>query len=228
MRRFWLPLVLALTGLVVLLYLGTWQVQRLEWKRGILDEITATIGANPAPLPARPDPDSHKYQPVALTGTIEPGTLRVLVSRKHVGAGYLIVSPLVTEDGRRILLDRGFVPVAAADRALPTGPVEVLGNIHWPDDRTSATPKNDVAGNIWFARDIPQMAQALGTEPLLVVARAVSPADPGLTPMPVDTANIPNDHLQYAITWFSLAALWALMSGAYLWRARQSAKGPNP
>jgi surfeit locus 1 family protein len=78
---------------------------------------------------------------------------------------------------------------------------------------------------MWFARDIAQMAGELGTEPLLIVAREVAPPEPGVTPLPVDTGHIPNDHLSYAITWFSLAAIWAVMTGAFIWRQGRAAKG---
>ena len=62
------------------------------------------------------------------------------------------------------------------------------------------------------------MAEALDTEPLLVVAREVTPADPGVTPLPVSTAGIPNDHLQYALTWFSLAVIWVAMTTYWIFR----------
>ena len=63
---------------------------------------------------------------------------------------------------------------------------------------------------------------ALDTEPLLLIAS--SQTDPGVTPLPVDSTGIPNDHLEYAITWFSLAAVWVAMTGAFLWRSRATAK----
>jgi surfeit locus 1 family protein len=101
------------------------------------------------------------------------------------------------------------------------GQVQVAGNLHWPDDRNSATPENDVAGNTWFARDVAQMAAQLQTRPLLVVARQISPAEAGVTPLPVDSSAIPNDHLNYAITWYSLAVVWAAMTLYFLWRNRR-------
>jgi len=113
------------------------------------------------------------------------------------------------------------VPVAAPMPALPLGQVQVAGNLHWPDDRNSATPENDVAGNTWFARDVVQMAAQLQTRPLLVVARQISPAEAGVTPLPVDSSAIPNDHLNYAITWYSLAVVWAAMTLYFLWRNRR-------
>ncbi|MCR9108509.1 SURF1 family protein [Marivita sp. XM-24bin2] len=225
MSRITLPLVTGLIGTAILLWLGTWQMQRLEWKRGILTEIESRIGGNPAPLPVTGDPDRDRYQPVRLNGTIEPNELYVLVSRKRVGAGYLVISPFVTEDGRRILVDRGFIPVEERDITRDGGEKDIIGNLHWPDDRTSSTPENDVDGNIWFARDIEAMSGVLNTEPLLVIARNISPSDPGVTPLPVDTSGIPNDHLQYAITWYSLAVVWLIGTIALVWRLRQTREG---
>jgi surfeit locus 1 family protein len=104
------------------------------------------------------------------------GPLRVLVSQKQVGAGYRLISPFETAQGR-VLLDRGFIPVADDIPPVPPDAVTVTGNLHWPDDRNDSIPENDVAGNTWFARDIAQMAQVLDTRPVLVVARNLSPAD---------------------------------------------------
>lgn len=225
MTRIAIPLLFGLIGAAILVWLGTWQMQRLDWKRGILTEIETQIVGDPAPLPVTGDPDTDKYQPVRLVGTVEPDELYVLVSQKRIGAGYLVISPFVTDDGRRILLDRGFIPVEARTTSRSAGPVKVTGNLHWPDDRTSSTPENDITGNTWFARDIDAMAEVLNTEPLLVIARNMSPPDPGVTPLPVDTSGIPNDHLQYAITWYSLAVVWLVMTATFLWRQSKGKEG---
>ncbi|MBV7396677.1 SURF1 family protein [Mameliella sediminis] len=220
MKRYIAPLLIGLLGAAILLWLGTWQISRLDWKRGILDDIETTIASDPKPLPRLIDPDAQRYQPVALRGEIGDEALAVLVSVKQRGAGWRLISAFQTDDGRRVLLDRGFAPVDQKDAPLYAGPAEVTGNLHWPDDRNSSTPDNDPAGNTWFARDLAPMAEVLDTEPLLVVARQMSPADKGVTPLPVDTSGIPNDHLQYAITWYSLAAVWLIMTGAWIWRLR--------
>jgi surfeit locus 1 family protein len=78
--------------------------------------------------------------------------------------------------------------------------------------------------NIWFARDVAAMAAALGTEEVLVVAKRTSFNDAPVSPLPVDTSAIPNDHLTYAITWFSLAAIWIAMTLAFTLRARRAPK----
>ncbi|QGX97555.1 SURF1 family protein [Roseovarius faecimaris] len=219
MRRLLIPVMFGLLGVGVLLWLGTWQVQRLAWKEGVLAEIEARIAAAPVALPANPDPERDQYLSVRLSGTLSPETLRVLVSRKQIGAGYRLISALDTGE-RRVLVDRGFVRVGENIPDAPTSEFTVTGNLNWPDDRNSSTPDNDVAGNTWFARDIAQMAEVLDTQPVLVIAREMSPADPGVTSLPVDTSAIPNDHLSYAITWYSLAAIWAIMTLYFLWRQR--------
>jgi surfeit locus 1 family protein len=97
--------------------------------------------------------------------------------------------------------------------------VTITGTLHWPNESDSFTPAPDTARNIWFARDVPAMARALGTGPVMVVAR--SDTGDGIMPVPVDTAGIPNDHLNYALTWFGLAVVWAGMTGLLLWRIRR-------
>ncbi len=217
MRRTLFLLIFSLAGLGVLLWLGTWQVQRLAWKQEILAEIDSRIAAEPVPLPQQVSEDADKYLPVTISGDMEPGEIHVLVSVKQVGAGYRIIQSFSTED-RTILVDRGFVPTTAKQTERLTGSMEVTGNLHWPDEIDSYTPEADINSNIWFARDVPNLAAALGAEPILLIAR--SQTDPGVTPLPVDTAGIPNDHLQYAITWFGLALVWAAMTGYFLWRNR--------
>ena len=218
MRRMLAPFIIGLIGSAILVGLGIWQVQRLAWKEAVLDEIEARIAAEADDLPVLVDPETHRYQPVALEGEIGAGALRVLVSQKQVGAGWRIVSDFTTVEGRRVLLDRGFMPMTATGPLPGGGAARVTGNLHWPDDRNSATPENDTAGNTWFARDIGQMAEVLKTEPLLVIARDVTPSAPGVQPLPVDTGGIPNDHLNYAVTWFSLAAVWLAMTGVWMRR----------
>lgn len=218
MRRILFLLIFGMTGLAVLLALGSWQLRRLDWKQGVLAEIEARISADPGPLPATPDPMRDRYMPVVVNGEMGADELHVLVSRKQIGAGYRIISAFTVENGRRIMVDRGFTSTDLKDASRSTGEMQVTGNLHWPDEVDGYTPEPDIQGNIWFARDVPAMATALGTDPVLVVAK--SQTDPSVTPLPVDMAGIPNDHLQYAITWFSLAVVWAAMTAYFLWRNR--------
>ncbi len=217
MRRILFLLIFGFAGLAILLSLGFWQVQRLAWKQGVLAEIEDRISADPVGLPGSVSAEGDRYLPVRVSGEMEPGEIHVLVSVKQVGAGYRIIQSFSTED-RTILVDRGFVPTTAKQSERLTGQMTVTGNLHWPDEIDSYTPEPDIDDNIWFARDVPNLAAALGAEPILLIARTQT--DPGITPLPVDAAGIPNDHLQYAITWFGLALVWAAMTGYFLWRNR--------
>lgn len=218
MRSVFFLLIVAPAGLAVLIGLGVWQMQRLAWKQAALSEIETRIAAEPVPLPSDPDDRADRLLPVTVAGNMQAGEVHVLVSLRFTGAGYRIIAPFETDDGRRILIDRGFVPTADKNTARPTGPMTVTGNLHWPDETDGFTPDADREANIWFARDVALLAAELGTEPVLLVAR--SQTGPGVTPLPVDTAGIPNDHLAYAVTWFGLALVWAAMTALFLWRSR--------
>ena len=218
-RRMIWPLVFGLGGVAILMSLGIWQVQRLAWKEGVLEEIEARISAPPEALPDALDPDTHRYMPVAVDGTLGGDYVRVLVSQRGQGAQYRVISPFETAAGR-IMVDRGVmstegVPPEQADL------VTVTGNLHWPEEVDGFTPEPDLARNIWYARDVDALAARLEADPVLIIARDLSVSDAPLTPLPVDTSGIPNDHLNYAITWFSLAALWLGMTLYLLWRIRR-------
>ncbi|HRO14887.1 MAG TPA: SURF1 family protein [Paracoccus sp. (in: a-proteobacteria)] len=220
MRRIIGPLILGLVGCAILISLGVWQLRRAEWKDAMLAGIQRGIEAAPGPLPAQVDP-SMKYRPVTVAGQTTGREILVLSGTREMGGGYNVVSGFVTGDGRRIMVDRGFIP--ADDRRKPRLPARlaVEGNLHWPAEKGSATPEPNLAEGIWFARDVPAMAAQLDTEPVLVVARSVSGEDQGVMPLPLSPAGIPNNHLSYAVQWFMMAAVWAGMTVALIWRIRQ-------
>lgn len=211
MNRVLFLVIIGLGGAAILLSLGVWQMQRLAWKQGVIADINARIDAPPVTLPNAPTADSDSYLPVTVTGRYAGDTLRVLISQKVHGAGYRLITPLEGPNGR-ILVDRGYIATDDKGIATPQDEVTVTGNLQWPQEADGFTPDPDFDNNIWFARDVPTMAKVLDTRPILLVARNVSQDDPVVTPLPVATARIPNDHLQYAITWFSLAAIWLAMS----------------
>ena len=219
MRRLALPLLFGITGVAILLSLGVWQMQRLAWKEAALAQIDARIGAMPVDLPAAPNPEADRFLPVTVTGELTGEFVDVLVSRKEFGAGFRVIAVLVAKDGRRVLIDRGFLPEMSRGLPREATALEVTGNLLWPDEVDGFTPAPDAKTGIWFARDLPAMATALHAEPILIVAR--SDTGDGIDPMPVDSSAIPNDHLNYAITWFSLAIAWAGMTVLLLWRNRR-------
>lgn len=222
MRRSLLLIPIGIVVAVILLGLGKWQMDRLAWKTAMLADIEAHIAQAPVAVPANPGPVADRYLPVTASGTITTDELHILASARGQGAGYRIVTAFETDDGRRLMLDRGFVAIEAKTDTRPEHRATVIANLHWPDERNGSTPENDVAKNDWFSRDMDQMAQALNAEPILLVLRSSDETEPRVTPWPVDTSGIPNNHLEYAVTWFSFAAIWIIGIGYLLWRDRRA------
>ncbi|MAQ46711.1 MAG: cytochrome oxidase biogenesis protein Surf1, facilitates heme A insertion [Confluentimicrobium sp.] len=220
-----IALVVGVFGVVVLGWLGTWQLQRLAWKEAILTEIETRIAADPRPLPETFDPERDRYLPVEVTGTIGAEPILILASVKEVGAVHRVLGVLTTDDGRRILIDRGVRPFGdpLPDEGEITG--TFTGNLHWPDELNKYTPERDESG-LWFARDVPTLSEVYGTEPTLLVLRHAEPASATVTPLPVSTQGIPNDHLGYAVQWFGLALVWAGMTVYFLWSIRRRKQIP--
>jgi surfeit locus 1 family protein len=212
--------VFGVLGTAILLSLGIWQLQRLAWKQEVLRAIESKILAPAVKIPQTVLPDAHSLLPVRAEGRYKGDTVRVLVSQKIYGAGYRLITAFELVDGRTIMLDRGFTSVRSEIPSTPEGRGQVIGNLQWPQEIDSFTPENDLAANIWFARDVARLAEHLKAEPVLLVLRDSSFETEAATPLPKMTANIPNDHMNYAITWFSLALIWLGMSGYFLYRSR--------
>jgi surfeit locus 1 family protein len=218
-RRMLVPLVFGLGGLAVLLALGTWQLQRLAWKEDILAGIAERMALPPGDVPAEPVEAEDEYRRVDAGGTFRPGEIHVYTSAPPRGVGYRVIAPFALEDGREILVDRGFVPVGDKDAPRPLGRARITGTLLWPDDGADSAAPPDLDRNVWLARDLPRMAEVLGTAPVLVV---LSATDDPAAPMPLPAGvDIRNDHLEYAVTWFGLAAVWAVMTLSLLWRIKR-------
>ena len=235
---FW-PTAFTLAGLVVLIGLGSWQLQRLEWKNGLIAMVAARAGGDAVAVPSPSDWDSMsvadwEYRPVTLTGTFDHDReIHVFTSLanprgKHSGPGYWVIAPLALEGGGTVMVNRGFVPEKAKDRStreqgLVAGPQALTGLLRKPEQRGWFVPENDVTGNVWYYRDIDAMKKVSGTgrlAPFLVDVREPSP--PGGLPQPGETLlRFKNNHLQYAITWFALAACLIAVFGAFVRKARR-------
>ena len=222
MRRMIGPVLFGVIGAAILIGLGVWQIARLGQKEAMLAEINAMIVAAPVELPAQPDVAVDRYRPVTATGRFTGEFVEVLSGVKDEGPGALVIAVFETA-GRRVLVDRGFRFEAARGQALTATDAVIVGNLQWPRETDSFTPPPDAKTGLWFARDVGAMAAALHTEPTLIVAR--EPTGDAIAPVPVDTSSIPNDHWQYALTWFSLAAVWLGMTAGWLWRITRA--GPK-
>lgn len=219
MRRLIFPVMLGVLGVAILCALGIWQVKRMYWKDALLADLANRIAAAPVALPEHPDPVADKYLPVTAYGRYTGEVIPVLSGAKDIGPGKRIIEVFETA-GRRVMVDRGFVLDGTPPVLVKVSQAQVTGNLQWPQDADAYTPPPDEKTGLWFARDVPAMAAKLGAEPTLIVAR--EPTGDGIEAIPLDTSAIPNDHWGYAITWFSLAAVWAVMSGALIARVRKT------
>lgn len=217
-RLVW-PTVLTLLGLAVLIGLGTWQLQRKAWKEGIVARIEARVTAPPVPLAqvaARLGPGADvEYTHVSVTGRFHHDKERYLYAPGKSGLEWHVLTPLETEPGRIVWINRGSVPDA---RRVPgtriegqvPGTVTVAGLVRQPQS-AAFTPVNDVARNIWHWADIEGLtrsafpAGAVTALPVVVERDAGPPVPGGLPQGGVTRLSIPNRHLEYAVTWYGLA-----------------------
>ena len=236
-RRFPVGLTIAVAiSLAILIGLGGWQLQRLHWKEALLARVAA-LQAAPATsgeaalerMAAGADLDFARIR-LSCPGLASAPYLE-LYSVREGKAGSRLISACRVVGGRyrSILVDRGFVrdDVSARPRVNVSdlAPVEVVGVLRVPEAGNRFSPANDVAANRWYVRDVPAMAQALNVDapaPLFLMAETSSnPGWQALDPAPLP-AEISNRHLEYALTWFGLAAALVGVYAAMLWRTRKS------
>jgi surfeit locus 1 family protein len=224
------PTLFSLPVFILCLGLGAWQMERREWKRDILDRIAANQAAPVMALDAlmKGDPLRHEYGKVRLAGTFLHDKEFFLAARSLKNkVGVHVVTALRTDDGRVVLLDRGWIPSEAKDPARRAagqvqGRVDVTGIVRRNQERRQFAPDNAPDKNVWFHVDVPLMRKMAGAAPDPALDRFFLDADatpnPGGMPIGGQTRlDIPNDHLQYAITWFLIALALAGVYLAYHW-----------
>jgi surfeit locus 1 family protein len=218
---------------LLLLGLGTWQVQRLGWKEGLIAQRNAALTAAPVPLPTTLD-DARplEFHPVRADGEFLNDHELYLNAQSLKGdQGFHIVTPFRLSDGTILMVDRGFVPTdkrapATREAGEIAGPASVTGLLRLPEAPGWFTPPNEPDKNSWFSIDLPAMAQAAGVGSALpfYVDAAATP-NPGGWPVGGQTiTELPNDHLQYAITWFALAAALVVVYIRFAQRRLRSAE----
>jgi len=224
------PTVISLPILVLSLGLGAWQLERREWKLGILERIAVNQAAQPVTLDelVKGDPLVREYGRVRVSGSFVADKEFHLAARSLKNkVGMQVVVPLRTDDGRIVLFDRGWVPSEKKDPASraagqPAGRVEFTGVLRRAQIQRQFAPDNDPGKNVWFYVDVPLMRRLAGGTPDARLDTFFLEADatpnPGGLPVGGQTRlDIPNDHLQYAITWFGIALAMIGVYLAYHW-----------
>jgi surfeit locus 1 family protein len=224
------PTLISLPIFVVSLGLGIWQMERREWKHDILDRIAANQAAAPITLDELlgGDPLRFEYGRVKIAGSFLHDKEFYLAARSLKNTvGLQVVTPLKTDDGRVVLFERGWIPQEKKDPARRTegqlaGKVELTGIVRRTQEQRQFAPDNVPERNVWFHVDVPLMRSMAGGKPDPKLDTFFLEADatpnPGGVPVGGQTRlDIPNDHLQYAITWFLIAAALAGVYLAYHW-----------
>jgi surfeit locus 1 family protein len=226
----------ALAGFAVLIGLGTWQVERLYWKQGLIAARAAAVSAAPVALPrtveaARP----LEFHRVEAKGVfLHDREIPVhAIERRSGGAGYLVLTPLRLENGAVVLVERGWVPGDKRDPATrasgnPPDEVSVEGLLRLaPVEKPGwFVPQNDPGRGEWFWIDLPALSRAAGVfDALPFYVEAGGALNPGGLPVGGQAnTDLPNDHLHYAITWYALAAALGVIYLLLLRRERAAAR----
>lgn len=212
------PTLLTLFALPVLIGLGIWQVQRLEWKSALLETIDRRMAATPVTLPSRIDsPEDWRYRPVRLRGEFDHDR-EVYVFSGRQGGGWMVYTPLMRADGPPVLVNRGLVPddkraPDARPNSQPTGIVTVSGIARGSRPGGWLVPEGDPEAGLFYAADLPRLARAMELARWATVMVDADADGSGLPRGGQTRVDIPNDHLEYALTWFALALV---LMGVYI------------
>ena len=227
----------ALVGVAILGGLGIWQLDRKIWKENLIATLNTRLGRAPEDLPPRDSwprlrQDGEEFRRVAFPAEFIDGEEALVYTagsplRPDVkGPGYWVFAPARLAGGSIVLVNRGFVPADHKDPAMradgtPRGIVDLVGVMRWPETRDSFTPADDPKQNVWYLRDsnaIATFKKWVTAAPFYIDQEAPTPA--GAWPKPGKLeVHLPDNHLQYAITWFGLALA---LAGVYVaWLARR-------
>lgn len=226
----------------VLVSLGVWQLQRGAEKRSLIAGLTERLAAEPITLPEPADwatfsPAGDEFRRVSFSAIYEGPDAMVYSSgsgvRSDVGLGTWAFLPARLSNGSTLVVNTGFVQNTMQDRSqqdhavkpLVTGqPLSMTGYLRFPEKTGALTPSSSRDKRLWFSRDIGAMAQALGwgnVAPFYIDLETPAPASGVPKPGPLDV-HLKDDHIQYAITWFGLAAA-VLFTFGFWWRSQRRA-----
>jgi cytochrome oxidase assembly protein ShyY1 len=232
-RRLLFPSLFAIAGLAILIALGVWQLHRKEWKEALIATLDRQSKAEPVPLPPPSQwpsltPDNSEFRRVRFAAAFKNENDVLLYTgasalRPDVKApGYFIFTPVTLTDGRRIVVNRGYLPTDTyPGRA---GTEEIVGYIRFPEQPSllrDFSVSSDTSRRVWTMRDHSGMAKARDwgeVAPFYIDQESPVPG-PGLPRPGKLTVHLRNDHLGYALTWFGLAAALAAVFAA--WVARE-------
>jgi len=211
----WLTIV-SLPALLVLVGLGSWQLQRLQWKNDLISSFEARAAAPAIAVPAADAGlDDVEFRRLSLEGAFLHDREIFLTGRTYEGnAGFHVVTPFKLDDGRLILINRGWVSEDYRDPAKRSfsqinGKTSVTGILRRPGVKGYFVPENEPDNGFWFTLIPGQINQHLGLDAAAInafYADAVRTSDVVTLPIAAKTKlNLRNAHLSYALTWYGIA-----------------------
>ncbi|MFT4121903.1 SURF1 family protein [Bradyrhizobium sp.] len=242
----WLT-VLSLAAIALLIALGVWQIERRAWKLALIDRVEQRIHAPAQPVPAPAawpavSAANDEYRHVSVAGRFQHDRETLVQAVTEEGPGYWVLTPLRRDDGKTVLVNRGFVPSERRDASTrqagnPDGEIEITGLMRMTEPKGAFLRNNVPQHNRWYSRDVAAIAAARNLRdvaPFFVDADAGSQSGGG----PIGGLTVvrfPNNHLIYALTWFALAFMLAgklfVTFGGGLFRRRriihEPAGGPD-
>lgn len=229
--RLLVPTVVTAVAVAVLIGLGAWQLERRAWKHDLIATLEARTAAEPVDVAgaAMDEPAMLDFRRAFAGGVFDEPTFRLVARTRDGRVGWEAVTLLTLTDGHRLLVNRGWVPVEMGPErvAPPTGEVRVEGVLRLPGPAGRFTPENDAARNEWYRPDPAEMAEAADLDPgdvLPVILVETGAAPEGVYPAPAAVSvELTDNHLQYALTWLTLAA--AVLVIYFLWVLRQRRAG---
>lgn len=232
-----LPLVLTLIMLPILLALGQWQLQRMDWKQALLMRIEQSQSKQATEIRTAADLEGltkaqNDYMRLRIAGTWRVDLEQYWCAQVNQApdglaagdkVGFHVLTPLQLEDGSLIFIDRGFVPERLR---LPNSrpenlPAVITGVLRWPDGRGRFDPADRPQDGIWYVRDPLAMAQALNIAGREFLVEQMTPQN-GWPYAGQSRLALSNRHLEYAVTWFGFALILVIISAT--WHIRQFRK----
>eukprot|EP01126_Amoeba_proteus_P014306 TRINITY_DN1624_c0_g2_i26.p1 TRINITY_DN1624_c0_g2~~TRINITY_DN1624_c0_g2_i26.p1 ORF type:complete len:217 (+),score=46.51 TRINITY_DN1624_c0_g2_i26:91-651(+) len=176
-----------------------------------------------------------EFRPVCVAGNYDFSCEQFIYPRVLEGTrdvGMHVITPFTRSNGDRILINRGWIPLQQKHSTVDgqtDGEITVCGLVRKPENKKPSyfTPENEPAKNMWYWLDLNSMAKATYALPVIIDKIAVNSSQKNgstsdFTPIPGQTPiQLRNQHLGYAITWFSLSFFLCLM-------AKRFVKGPPP
>jgi surfeit locus 1 family protein len=147
--------------------LGSWQVQRLQWKNALVAQVDQRVHAVPVAAPAPSSwaalsKEHDEYRHLRLDGRFVDELATKVQAATELGAGYWVLTPFRGDDGAVVIVNRGFIPAGATAAGAGPGATSITGLLRMSEHGRGFLRENDVANNRWYARDVEAIGAARG------------------------------------------------------------------